>query len=104
MAGNGLRTLALARRTLPEDVALDEDVVEADLTLLGVVGIIDPPRPEVPQAVQTAHEAGIRVVMITGDAAATAKDLAVPITAVAKEYTIDGVLDAMQSVTKLKNK
>jgi len=76
MAGNGLRTLALARRTLPEDVALDEDAVETGLTLLGVVGIIDPPRPEVTQAVQTAREAGIRVVMITGDAPATALAIA----------------------------
>ena len=76
MASNGLRTLALARRILPEDVALDEDGVETELTLLGVVGIIDPPRPEVPQAIQTARAAGIRVVMITGDAAATALAIA----------------------------
>ncbi len=76
MAQSGLRTLALARRTLPEDVALKEEVVESELTLLGVVGIIDPPRPEVSQAVQTAREAGIRVVMITGDAPATALAIA----------------------------
>jgi len=76
MAQSGLRTLALARRTLPEGVALDEDAVESELTLLGVVGIIDPPRPEVTQAVQTAREAGIRVVMITGDAPATALAIA----------------------------
>jgi len=76
MAGHGLRTLALARRTLPESVALDDAAVETDLTLLGIVGIIDPPRPEVPQAVRTARKAGIRVVMITGDAAATALAIA----------------------------
>ena len=76
MASHGLRTLALARRRLPEDVRLDEDAVETELTLLGVVGIIDPPRPEVPMAVRTAREAGIRVVMITGDAAATALAIA----------------------------
>ncbi len=76
MAGNGLRTLALAQRVLPEDIILDENNVEVDLTLIGVVGIIDPPRPEVKQAVHTAHEAGIRIVMITGDAAATALAIA----------------------------
>ncbi len=76
MAKEGLRTLALAKRTLPDTIALDEDQVETDLTLLGVVGIIDPPRKEVPQAIKTARHAGIRVVMITGDAAATALAIA----------------------------
>ncbi len=76
MAENGLRTLALARRRLPANIALDEDAVESGLTLLGAVGIIDPPRPEVAQAVATAGEAGIRVVMITGDAPATALAIA----------------------------
>ena len=76
MAESGLRTLALARRRLPDQVRLDADAVERDLTLLGVVGIIDPPRPEVPAAVRTAARAGIRVVMITGDAAATALAIA----------------------------
>ena len=76
MAENGLRTLALARRTLPGDLPLDEAAVERELTLLGMVGIIDPPRPEVPAAVRTAREAGIRVIMITGDAAPTALAIA----------------------------
>jgi Ca2+-transporting ATPase len=66
----GLRTLALARRDLPEGVPLQADVVEADLTLLG------PPRPEVKQAVAIARSAGVRVVMITGDAAPTALAIA----------------------------
>ena len=72
MAGSGLRTLALARRLLPEDIPLDEDAVESDLVLLGMVGIIDPPRSEVPEAVALAYRAGIRPIMITGDAPATA--------------------------------
>jgi len=76
MAEDGLRTLALARRTLPHEIALDADEIETGLTLLGVVGIIDPPRPEVPLAIETAGEAGIKVVMITGDAAATALAIA----------------------------
>lgn len=76
MAKLGLRTLALARRQLPEGIALDEDAVEMDLTLLGVVGIIDPPRPEVADAVRLATSAGIRPIMITGDAPATALAIA----------------------------
>ncbi len=71
-AEQGLRTLALARRVLPDELQLSEEDVEAELTLLGAVGIIDPPRPEVPQAIRMARNAGIRVVMVTGDAAATA--------------------------------
>lgn len=76
MAESGLRTLALARRTLPPGLPLEVDAVEQELTLLGVVGILDPPRPEVPEAIRTAARAGIRTIMITGDAAATALAIA----------------------------
>ncbi|MEA1888612.1 MAG: HAD-IC family P-type ATPase [Pseudomonadota bacterium] len=76
LAETGLRTLALARRKLPQGIALDEDQVERELTLLGIVGIIDPPRPEVPEAVRLAQSAGIRGLMITGDAPATALAIA----------------------------
>lgn len=76
MASQGLRTLALAQRILPQEIALNEEAVEVDMTLIGVVGIIDPPRPEVEHAVHTAHTAGIRIIMITGDAAATALAIA----------------------------
>jgi Ca2+-transporting ATPase len=76
LARNGLRTLALAKRVLPKGIKLDADDVENDLVLLGVVGIIDPPRPEVFHAIQTARTAGIDVVMITGDAPLTAISIA----------------------------
>lgn len=76
LAAQGLRTLAVARRSLPRGIALDEEHVERDLTLLGIVGIIDPPRPEVPDAIRLAYSAGIRVIMITGDASATALAIA----------------------------
>ena len=55
MASQGLRTLALARRQLPSTATLVADEVESKLTLLGVVGMLDPPRPEVP--VQSASPA-----------------------------------------------
>ena len=81
MANQGLRTLALARRTLPTNLTsnidnLNADDVEQKLTLLGIVGIIDPPHPEVPEAVRLAISAGIRMIMITGDSADTALAIA----------------------------
>ena len=72
LANQGLRTLALARRELAPGSPLTADEVERDLTLLGIVGMLDPPRPEVPTAVKRAQSAGIRIIMITGDSAATA--------------------------------
>ncbi|MFG0255189.1 MAG: cation-translocating P-type ATPase, partial [Rhodopirellula sp. JB053] len=76
IASSGLRTLAIAKRNLGRDHQCDADEVEQSLTLLGVVGMMDPPRPEVADAVALAGTAGIRVVMITGDSAATALAIA----------------------------
>jgi Ca2+-transporting ATPase len=76
MAADGLRVLALAWRrweTLPEAHA---DAVERELDLLGLVGLLDPPRPEARTAVETCATAGIRVVMITGDHPSTAAAVA----------------------------
>ena len=70
MSADGYRTLGVARRT--GIVALKEE----DLTFLGVVGILDPPREEAKQAIEQAHQAGIRTVMITGDHPATASSIA----------------------------
>ncbi len=74
LASDGLRTLALARRRLPDHHTADE--IETELTLLGLVGLVDPPRPEVPGALRLAEQAGIRTVVITGDAAETAVTVA----------------------------
>ena len=72
-ARQGQRVLALARRDLPAGTtALTLDHIEPAFTLLGLVGLMDPPRPEALQAVADCHAAGIRVVMITGDHATTA--------------------------------
>jgi magnesium-transporting ATPase (P-type) len=70
----GLRVLAAAMRdveTGKTDLGMDD--LAADLVFLGLVGIIDPPRPEAIQAIQVCQTAGIRVKMITGDHAGTAK-------------------------------
>jgi len=71
LAERGLRTLAVARRSLGLDADVTDDI-ETDMTLLGVIGIIDPPRPEVAPAVARARAAGIRTYLITGDAGPTA--------------------------------
>jgi Ca2+-transporting ATPase len=76
LAERGLRTLALARRELPLGFPLDENQIESELTLLGIVGIMDPPHLEVPSAVKSAGTAGIRVIMITGDNPKTAMSIA----------------------------
>jgi Ca2+-transporting ATPase len=78
MSGKALRVLACAYKNWPqEEVDLDPEVVENDLILVGLVGMIDPPRMEVKEAVAECKNAGIKVVMITGDQANTAKAIAV---------------------------
>ncbi len=77
MAADGLRVLALARRrwdALPAEFA--PETVERDLTFIGLVGLMDPPRAEAAQAVQECRAAGIVPVMITGDHPATARAVA----------------------------
>jgi Ca2+-transporting ATPase len=73
MASRALRVLALAYR---DDEGTEPKVDENDLTFAGLVGMIDPPREEVKQAVVRCREAGIRPVMITGDHPATASAIA----------------------------
>ena len=76
MARSGLRTLAIAFRELPGDTKLSEESVENELVLLGIVGIIDPPHEEVPEAIKMAKTAGINIIMITGDNPDTAISIA----------------------------
>ena len=82
LAGQALRVLAVAQRlqpALPKSMAAES--LEAELTFVGLIGMMDPPRPEVRQAVDRCAGAGIRPVMITGDH----KDTAV---AIAKQLNI----------------
>ncbi len=77
LAANGMRILGVGIRTidlLPENNTIE--TLEQDLILMGLVGMMDPPRPEVRNAVNTCQSAGIRTVMITGDHPLTARHIA----------------------------
>ncbi|HIQ01071.1 MAG TPA: cation-translocating P-type ATPase [Anaerolineales bacterium] len=77
LAQDGQRVLGVAFRPLSElPTTADEAEVEREMTFVGLVGMIDPPRPEVKEAVQTCKTAGIRPVMITGDHPLTAQHIA----------------------------
>lgn len=94
LASNALRMIAIGYKSLPKGTILfHETEAERNLTFMGLQGMIDPPRPEVKQAVKECRDAGIKTVMITGDHVTTAK-------AIAKELGIlrgkDRVLEGRQ--------
>ena len=90
MATQGLRVIALARRTSP-----DHEIAEENLTFFGLVGLIDPPRAEVRDAISSAREAGIRTIMITGDSLITARAIAAQIALPVTTCRTGAELDAM---------
>ena len=75
MANEGLRVLGLCWKQF-EDEKQDRDIIEKNLTFVGLIGIRDPPRESVPSSIKTCHEAGITVHMVTGDHITTAKAIA----------------------------
>jgi calcium-translocating P-type ATPase len=77
-AARGLRVLAVARREIDGPDALPEtrEHAEGGLVLLGLVAMLDPPRPEVARAVASCHQAGIRIIVVTGDHGLTAAAIA----------------------------
>lgn len=76
LAKQALRVLMMAYKYIPEIPSLDSKNVESDLIFAGLVGMIDPERPEAAKAVKVAKEAGIRPIMITGDHQDTAEAIA----------------------------
>jgi Ca2+-transporting ATPase len=93
MMRRGLRVIACAEKHLPlagiagdateSDVLLSEEETESSLTFVGLVGLADPPRPEVAPAIAACQGAGIRLIMVTGDHADTAR-------AIARSVGLDG--------------
>ncbi|MDK2803370.1 MAG: P-type Ca2+ transporter type [Peptostreptococcaceae bacterium] len=88
LSNKALRILALAYKEVETEISSDE--MENDLTLIGIVGMMDPPRPEVKSSIETAKKAGITPIMITGDHKTTAF-------AIAKELGIAD--DISQAIT-----
>lgn len=86
MASAGLRVIALAYRELAD--APESGIPEEGLTFAGFMGLLDPPRPEVPQALKECHTAGIKVIMITGDAGPTGAAIARDIGLISGDPTI----------------
>lgn len=103
MSSKGLRLLGFALKninTLPKE----GDEIEEDLTFIGIIGIIDPPREEVKHAIKTCHDAGIRVIMITGDHKLTAQAIAKELGIYKKDdLVVDGEELSKMSDLKLRN-
>jgi Ca2+-transporting ATPase len=87
MATEALRNLGFAFKELPESVTTFDEKIEKDMIFVGIMGMIDPPREEVKDAIYLCKNAGIKVVMVTGDHRLTA-------TAVAKELNLLGENEA----------
>ncbi len=103
LAGQGQRVLGVAFRPLdaqPQEA--DEAALEREMTFIGLVGMIDPPRPEVREAVATAKAAGIRPVMITGDHPLTARQIAWELDIAAESQPLTGRDLAQMSVDDLE--
>jgi Ca2+-transporting ATPase len=96
MAKRALRVLGIAMK---EGVSID--AVEDGLVFLGVIGMIDPPRPEAKQAVSVCQDAGIRVMMITGDHPITAEAIAREIGILKKGRTVTGATLAEMNADQL---
>ncbi|MFS0778701.1 calcium-translocating P-type ATPase, SERCA-type [Neobacillus sp. 3P2-tot-E-2] len=104
LASKALRTIAIAFKSIPANtVILSEQEAENKLTFIGVQGMIDPPRPEVKDAVKECKEAGIKTVMITGDHVITAKAIAAQLGILSnKSMVLDGNALSNMSVEELE--
>jgi P-type Ca2+ transporter type 2C len=104
LASQALRTIAIAFKPISTNtVILSEQEAEKQLTFIGVQGMIDPPRPEVKDAVKECKEAGIKTVMITGDHVITAKAIASQLGILTKKSKVlDGKALSNMSVEELE--
>jgi len=76
LARAGLRVLAMSFRLVSRDIEIKPEQVEQDMVFVGLMAMMDPPRPEVEEAIAYCRDAGIRVIMITGDYGLTAESIA----------------------------
>jgi Ca2+-transporting ATPase len=99
LAEQGLRVLALAEK----DVETADEEPYRDLLFLGLVGILDPPRDEVRKPIAAAQSAGIRIIMVTGDQAATARNVARSLGLVQEDLTDIVAGDDIKPATELSD-
>jgi Ca2+-transporting ATPase len=93
MAAEGLRVIGIAMRVWPDmPREMSPGVVERDLVILGLVGIMDPPRAEAKDAVALCKQAGIRPVMITGDHPITARSIARRLGIIDEDYDVEEII------------
>jgi len=102
MAARGMRVLGVAVRLLDDEPAIFDATLESSLTFIGLFGMIDPPRPEVRDAVASCGTAGIRPVMITGDHPLTALEIAHQLGITSNGYTLTGAELERLSIDELK--
>lgn len=102
MAENGLRVLGVAKAHFIRTDELPGEQHDFDFEFIGLVGLIDPVRPSVPGAVKECYEAGIRVVMITGDYPATARNIAMQIGLNNPDHIVSGEELSAMSDEELK--
>ncbi len=96
MASQAMRVLAVARKGSEDNIAEAQE----GMKLIGLVGMIDPPRPEAASAIQTCKDAGIRVIMITGDHPVTAEAIARELGILTTQKVVTGAeLEAMDEPT-----
>nr|WP_263328055.1 calcium-translocating P-type ATPase, SERCA-type [Neobacillus sp. Marseille-Q6967] len=105
LASKALRTIAIAFKSVPANtIILSEQEAENKLTFIGVQGMIDPPRPEVKEAVRECNAAGIKTVMITGDHVITAKAIAAELGILTKKSkVVDGNALSAMTVDELED-
>jgi calcium-translocating P-type ATPase len=97
-AERGLRVVAVAQRRIDGEPPDDRAEVERELEFLGLVALLDPPRPEVPDAVARCHEAGIRILVISGDHGLTTQNIARRV-GIGADRVVEGAdVDAMSEV------
>lgn len=98
MAKSGERLMAFGYHRLPADTVFSKENTEQNLVFVGIVGFIDPPRKEVKEAIEACKQAGIKIVMITGDHPETARTIASQVGVNSKNvltgYEIDKMTDA----------
>lgn len=90
LASTGYRTLAFAMRPLAEGEPNEGEDLEHDLVFVGIMGLVDPAREEVPAAVEQCHRAGINVAMVTGDHALTARAIAEQVGILDRDRVVTG--------------